>query len=149
MLKNLGSKEKKLLLKQLESQYNFSGRLDYNFFINPDKKIFILNSGLQVDFTKIRINSLGLYFASLEPELRLTIEGSQIIGPSSDKNILEINDNELQDWMHGKDLSVDMESKKDFNGFVLIKNKKDFYGSGKYKQEKVLNYIPKERRLKN
>ena len=145
MLKPLSNKEKKLLLKQLQDQFNFSGDLNYNFFINPDKKIFLFNRSLEVDFSKIRVNSLGMYFASIKEELRLSIEGSQIIGPFSKKNILDVNDSQLSDWIHGRDI----ETGKEFQGFVLIKNKSDFYGTGKYKQGKILNFIPKERRLKN
>ena len=145
MLKLLSNKEKKLLLKQLQEQFNFTGNLDYNFFINQDKKIFLFNKDLDIDFSKIRVNSLGLYFANIEKELRLSIEGSQIIGPSSRKSVLDVNDEQLSDWMHGKDIETD----KEFEGFVLIKNNNDFYGTGKYKEGRILNYVPKERRLKN
>ncbi|MBI2507981.1 hypothetical protein HYV89_03435 [Candidatus Woesearchaeota archaeon] len=145
MLKKISSKEKKELLKQLQEQFNFSGKLDYNFFVNQDKKIFIFNKNLDIDFSKIRVNSLGLYFANTENELRLSIEGSQLIGPHSRKNIFEIEDKQLQEWMHGRDI----ETENEFEGFVLIKNKDDFYGTGKYKDGKILNFIPKERRLKN
>lgn len=145
MLKPIPNKEKKLLLKKLQEQFDFSGKLDYNLFINQDKKIFIFNKDLQIDFSKIRVNSLGLYLANIENEIRLTIEGSQIIGPNSKKNILELGEEQLQEWIHGNDIETD----KKFNGFVLIKNNVDFYGAGKYKEGKVLNFIPKERRLKN
>ena len=145
MLKLLSNKEKKLLFKQLQEQFDFSGNLDYSLFINQDKKIFIFNKDAEINFSKIKVNSLGLYFANVENEIRLTIEGSQIIGPHSKKNILEINEDQLQDWIHGRDL----ETGKKLEGFVLIKNNNDFYGTGKYKEGKILNFIPKERRLKN
>tara|TARA_Y100000034_G_C6820107_1_gene369245 strand:- start:214 stop:651 length:438 start_codon:yes stop_codon:yes gene_type:complete len=145
MLKPLSSKEKKLLLSSLKDQFNFSSKLPYQFFINQDKKIFIFNKNLEIDFSKIRINSLGLYFANIKSELRLTIEGSQIIGPNSSKNILTLTESQLSDWTYGKDLTIS----KEFNGFVLIEYNKDFYGTGKYKDSKILNYLPKERRLKN
>src|SRR3989338_11508154 len=139
------SREKKILQNQLEEQFGFSGKLDYQFFINQEKKIFIFNKDLEIDFSKIRVNSLGLYFANIKNELRLSIEGSQLIGPNSKKNILEVSNSQLQDWIHGRDI----ETEKEFKGFVLIKNKNDFYGSGKYKEGKILNFVPKERRLKN
>ncbi len=145
MLKSFSNKEKKLLLKQLQDQFDFSGKLDYSLFINQDKKIFIFNKDAEINFSKIKANSLGLYFANLKNELRLTIEGSQIIGPYSKKNILEVNEDQLQDWIHGRDMETD----KKFEGFVLIRNKNDFYGTGRYKEGKMLNFVPKERRLKN
>lgn len=145
MLKLFSNKEKKLLLKQLREQFDFSGKLDYSFFINQDKKIFIFNRDAEIDFSKIRVNSLGFYFANIENSIRLTIEGSQLIGPCSKKNILDVDEFQLQDWIHGNDIETD----KKFEGFVLIKNKNDFYGTGKYKEGKVINFVPKERRLKN
>ena|SRR3989344_3781121 len=145
MLKSFSSKGKKTLLRQIEDQFGFSGKLDYSFFINQDKKVFIFNKDLQIDFSKIRVNSLGLYFANLENELRLTIEGSQIIGPKSKKNILDVDENQLHGWIHGEDIETD----KKFEGFVLIKNNNDFYGTGKYKEGRIINFVPKERRLKN
>lgn len=145
MLKPISNKEKKLLLKQLQDQFDFSEKLDYSFFINPDKKIFIFNKGAEIDFSKIKVNSLGLYFANVENEIRLTIEGSQLIGPMSGKNILEVDEDQLQDWIHGRNIETD----KELEGFVLVKNKNDFYGTGKYKEGKIINFVPKERRLKN
>src|SRR3989344_2674618 len=145
MLKKLINKEKKLLLKQLESQFGFNKKLDYNFFINEKKRIFIFNKNLEINFSKIRINSLGLYFANIESELRLSIEGSQIIGPYSKKNVLELNEKDLESWIYGNDI----ETSKVFQGFVIIQNNKDFYGTGKYKNGIILNHVPKERRLKN
>ena len=145
MLKLLSNKEKKLLLKRLEEQFGFSEKLDYSFFINQDKKIFIFNKNAEINFSKIKANSLGLYFANIEKEIRLTIEGSQIIGSKSKKNILDVDEKQLHDWIRGEDIKTD----KEFEGFVLVKNKNDFYGTGKYKEGKILNFVPKERRLKN
>jgi len=33
-------------------------------------------------------------------------------------------------------------------GFVIIKHNKDFFGSGKFKDGRLLNFLPKIRRLK-
>src|SRR3989338_2437964 len=133
------SREKKILQNQLEEQFGFSGKLDYQFFINQEKKIFIFNKDLEIDFSKIRVNSLGLYFANIKNELRLSIEGSQLIGPNSKKNILEVSNSQLQDWMHGRDI----ETEKEFKGFVLIKNKNDFYGSVKYSPSELTLILEK------
>ena len=39
---------------------------------------------------------------------------------------------------------------KEFNvhGFIILKYKKDFIGCGRYKEGKIFNYVPKERRLR-
>ena len=46
--------------------------------------------------------------------------------------------------MAGED--VEIESKK---GLVVLKHNGDFIGCGKSNGEKVFNYVPKERRIKN
>ena len=145
MLKPISSRDKKNLFELLKNQFGFSGKLDYNFFTNDKKRIFLFNKNLEINFSKIRINSLGLYFANTEKEIRLTIEGSQIIGPYSKKNILKLNDKDLESWIYGNDIKT----KEVFEGFILIKNNDDFYGTGKYKDGIILNFLPKERRLKS
>ena len=45
--------------------------------------------------------------------------------------------------MKGIDISYNGKS-----GFVLIKYENDFIGCGKITKDKILNFVPKERRLK-
>lgn len=45
--------------------------------------------------------------------------------------------------MKGSDLDKESSEK----GFVIISNGKDFFGSGRVKDGKILNYVPKVRRL--
>jgi len=133
----------KKILKELSNLYGIRNlKLNYLFFKNPQNKIYIINK----DYNKLKdskFNAIGLYFAKRElPGLRLSIEGSQIIGPLATKNIFEIKD--LKDYMTSKNIPCD----KKLKSFVIIKHKEDYLGSGLYKQEKILNYLPKERRLK-
>ena len=55
----------------------------------------------------------------------------------------EISDEELKYWFNGENLA-----RKNLSGFVLIKNKNDFLGCGYAKEGIIINYIPKERRVK-
>jgi len=77
------------------------------------------------------------------------MEGSYIIGKQAKKNILEINNEQLKDWMQGKDIKLENQQLKEnnnLNGFIIIKYNNDFLGEGKLKESTVLNYVPKERR---
>ena len=140
--KILNSKEIKKILKDLE-HFGFKGKLGYVFFKNKDGKLFILSKKFgEIDINKVRINNLGLYFGKQENSgIRLSIEGIQIIKPS--KNVIDLDENQLKQWVQGQDLEIESKAK----GFVAIKHNNDFYGSGSYKQGKLLNYIPKSRRL--
>ena len=144
-LKILNSKEVKEILKLIENQWNAKLKLNYAFLKNNKNRVFIVNKDIsKIDFSKLRINSLGMYFCEINtPNIRLSIEGSQIIGPTATKNIVEINEEQTKQWFKGEDL----EFKGDYNGFVIIKNNNDFLGSGQYKDGRVLNYISKSRRV--
>jgi NOL1/NOP2/fmu family ribosome biogenesis protein len=144
-LKILNSKEKKRIQQELEKQFDSEFNItDYSVFMNPKNKIFILNKDVsKLNFDELRINSLGLYLGVLyENSIRLSIEGSQLIGKKAKKNVLELSDEKANLWMSGEDFEVD----SNIEGFVILKNKKDFLGSGKISNKKLYNYVPKERR---
>ena len=114
--------------------------------MNNKDKIFIVNNDIsKIDLDKIRINNMGMYFGEMkDSNLRLSIEGSQLIGNSVKKNILELDDYELNSWVKGEDFVMETE----LNGFVLIKHKNDFYGTGRMGNGKLFNFVPKARRLR-
>jgi NOL1/NOP2/fmu family ribosome biogenesis protein len=145
-LKILNKKQVKQILAVIKNQWNAEIELDYAVLKNKDNKIYLINKQFaEIELSKLRINNIGLYFGQmLNSELRLSIEGSQIIGPNAKKNILEITPKQSRVWLRGEDLETD----EKLNGFVLIKYKNDFFGTGKIKQGNVLNFVPKGRRLK-
>ena len=144
-LKILNKKEIKNIFSLIEKQFGCKTNLDYVFLINKKNKIYVVNKEVfDFDLTKLKINSLGLYFAQLKDnEIRFSIEGSQIIGPKAKKNVVELNEKEARNWLKG----FDLDKKTKNNGFVIIKHKNDFLGCGKQVKEKILNYVPKNRRL--
>ncbi len=144
-LKILNKKEVKNILEITKKQWNADVKLDYCFLMNNKNKLFIVNKDIsKVDFSKIKVNNLGMYFGELRNGLRLSIEGSQLIGRYAKKNILELDDYQLNSWVKGEDFVIESKLK----GFVLVKNKDDFYGTGKIIEGKLLNFVPKSRRLR-
>ncbi|MEK6953324.1 MAG: hypothetical protein AABX29_10025 [Nanoarchaeota archaeon] len=142
----LSKKEVKKLIKQIQEIFGIKNlKLDYLFFKNNDNKIYILSKEFSdLDSSKFKINNLGLYIIKIEPfGIRLSIEGSQLIGKKATKNILEIDN--PKEWMKGNDIVAD---KKYKNG-VLIKYKDKFLGSGFYSKGKIINFIPKSRRVRD
>jgi len=144
-LKILNSKEIKEILKLIESQWGAKLKLEYAFLRNPKNRIFIVNKDIgKINFSQLRINSIGLYFCEIDKlGIRLSIEGSQIVGPKAVKNIVEINEEQTKQWFKGEDLEI----KGDYLGFVILKHNNDFLGNGKYKDGKILNYVGKSRRV--
>ena len=145
-LKFLKKKEIERILNKIKEQFGIK-KLDFNYKMlqNKEGKLFVISKEVnKVDLLKLRINELGLYIARLDKELRLTIEGSQLFGKYATKNIYEINEEDASSWLQGNDLSCS----KEFNTFVIIKHKDNYLGSGRWKDYKIINFIPKERRIK-
>ncbi len=145
-LKILNNKEIKKILQILEAQFGFKEKLDYVFLMNQRNRLYIINKDLaKINLEKLRIDSIGLYFGEYKrEEVRLSIEGSQMIGKKATKNVIELNDKEAEEWLTGQDITKEFKSL----GFVILKHKKDILGCGRYKQGVILNYVPKERRLR-
>ena len=145
-LTQLSKKETKKVLKQFQEQFGIKSLdLDYLFFKNNDNKIFITSKEFQIiPQDKFWINNLGLYIAKIEKfGMHLTIEGSQLIGKKATKNVLDTND--YKEWMKGNDITTN----KKFKGCIIIKNRDNYYGSGIYKNNRILNFIPKSRRFRS
>jgi len=144
----LNSKQVKDLIEKLTEQY---GAVPANFkehgFIRGKDNIYLITKDLALaNLEGLRVNNLGLYIAEYKLEknqARLSIEGSQIIGPVATKNVCELDIEQRAEWMRGNDIEINGE----FSGYVIIKCGTDFLGTGRYKEGKILNHVPKARRL--
>lgn len=147
-LKILNTREKKDILRLIKKQWNADFDTDLVFLLSSKKKIYLVNKDFsRVDEKHMRIEKVGLYFGEIEvSEIRLSIEGCQMIGPIAKKNIIELSDGEVKVMFHGNDL-IKKDLGKDRRGFVILKNNSDFIGCGKVRGEEILNYIPKTRRI--
>ncbi|MET1125017.1 MAG: hypothetical protein ABWW66_07155 [Archaeoglobaceae archaeon] len=86
----------------------------------------------------------GIYFGTLEKNgVRLSIEGSFIVGRIAEKNVVEVDDATALKWLRGEDLSVD----EGMRGYYILKWGEYFLGCGKAANGVLRNYVPKERRL--
>ena len=56
----------------------------------------------------VPVERIGVYFAKIQnDELRLSIEGTHVLKNQINKNIFEINDEQLNTWMHGSELQIE------------------------------------------
>ena len=146
-LKILNSKEIKKIFELIGEQWGAKVKLDYGFLKNNKNRVFIISKDISnIDISKLRLNSVGMYFCEIDNlGIRLSIEGSQIIGPKATKNVVGLDKEETKKWFKGEDLEKEC---KDCNGFVILRHDKDFLGAGKYVNGRVLNYVGKNRRVK-
>ncbi|MBS3156457.1 hypothetical protein J4413_04495 [Candidatus Woesearchaeota archaeon] len=142
-LKILNSKEKKQILDRIKKHFGIKELdLDYAFFRNSENKIFLLNKDVKkVDFDKLRVNSLGVYFGAFDNGFRLSIEGSQLIGDKAEDNVITLEDD--TSWLEGNDINVEGK-----DGLKMVKCGNDFLGTGQLKNGSLINYISKGRRIK-
>ena len=123
----------KIIMRGKERLFLYSGNLDEEEIEKLDSLVFIERA--------------GIYFAKIEEpneDIRLSIEGTQILKEQINKNIFEIPEELVEDWMKGHELNVQSGMK----GFVVMKFKDEFLGTGKASENKIGNFIPKNRRLR-
>jgi NOL1/NOP2/fmu family ribosome biogenesis protein len=144
------SKDKKQLRKLLDEQFAVDELFDKVFFcLNEKEKIYMCNAEcFDVEHHLLRVNAFGNYFGTFMPDgFRLSVEGSQLIGPLAKKNVFNISLSQRNAWLHGEELSIDETVHE--GPYVLICFENDFFGCGKVKEGRVLNYLPKSRMVKN
>ena len=143
----LKSSEKKKLIKELEENFGIL-KLDYLLIETGKQKI----RGFSGTMTKEEIKELseianveiiGIYLFRREGNLRLSLDGTHLLKKQMTKNIIEISDKEIELWLHGKNLEI----VKD-RGVYAIRYKDDFIGCGISDGKKIINYVPKERRIR-
>src|SRR3989344_9409570 len=101
--KVLNTRDVKDILKKLEDMYGFTGKLDYAFLVDTKNNIFIIGKDVAlIDYEQLHINSMGLYFGEINKykEFRLSLEGSQIIGPYALKNVLDLDEEQVRAYFN-------------------------------------------------
>ena len=146
-LKILNTREVKDILKILDRQFGYSEKPNYTFLMSAKQKIYVVNSDLQrIDLNSVRIDSIGLYFGEYKDnKFRLSLEGSMLIGKKLKKNVVELDLKERNEWLKGEAVMKDLGEEA---RFVVLTWKEDIVGCGRYKEKKIFNYMPKERRLR-
>ena len=150
-LKILNKKQKQEIIEKLNEQFEIEEISGKIIMMGKEKLFLFSGSVTDREIKKLEkltvIERIGVYFAKIdEPtsKLRLSIEGSQILKDQIKKNIFDLNEKEAEEWMKGHELLIKT-GKKDF---LIIKYKEDYLGSGKASEEKIGNFIPKNRRLR-
>ena len=140
--------EKRRIIEQLKEQFGIE-KIPYLFIESGKEKLRAFSGSLSKeeisDLSRtLNIEAMGMYFLRKEHDMRLSFDAPHLIKEQITKNIVDINERELNSWLHGIDLRIPAPK-----GTVILRHKKDFVGSGKSTGEKIINHVPKEKRLKN
>jgi len=140
------SNQKKFLLKELNETFGIekiphllieSGKCKLRGFTGSMSREEIQELG-----SVARIEIIGLYIIKKEKDgLRFGLDGCHAFQSEIKKGIVEIDEEE--EWMKGNDLEI----KEDY-GYKIVKFKDDLLGCTKSTGERLVNFIPKERRIR-
>jgi len=112
------------------------------------------------EISKLRVllpvEVIGLYLAKeLEnKDMRLSVDALHIMKNQITKNIVNISKEQEKEWFFGKNIELTPEQQEKYasiKGFVAVESEGDFLGTGKLSDDKkvMINFLPKERRVKN
>lgn len=148
-LKILNSKEKQEIVNILNKQFGIE-QIDGMIIKIGEERLFLFDGGLnEKELRKIesivQIERIGVYFGKFQNDMiRLSIEGVQLLQNQIKRNIFEIPEDQIENWLMGQDLLIETGKRN----FLIMKYKEDLIGMGKASESKIGNYIPKSRRLK-
>ena len=148
-LKILNPKEKAEIKKKLNEQFGIK-EIPGLIVQRGEERLFLFMGNFnEKEIRKLEdcafIERMGVYFAKIVGDsIRLSIEGTQILKDEITKNIFELDDKQAEEWMKGHELLI----KTGKRGFLIMKYEEDFLGTGKASENKIGNFIPKNRRLK-
>lgn len=144
----LNTREVKQIKELLIQQFGYALQQDYAYLKNEKNKIYLINKdAARLDWKKLIIDKMGLYFAEdKEKEIRLSKEGAQLLVQEAKKNkkkmvnIIEFTAEETKAYFQGLDVEKDLgaESK-----MTLLQYKDYILGCAKYKEGRILNFLPK------
>ncbi len=148
-LKILNKQETQEILNSLKSQFSIT-KIPGIILKSGTERLFLFQGSFnnkqikEVEHT-VPIERVGIYFAKMQgPQIRLSIDGANLLKNQIIKNIFELDKKQAEQWMMGQELNI----KTGKRGFLVMKHEDDFLGCGKASEQKITNFIPKSRRLK-
>ena len=147
-LKFLKSSAKKKFLDCLREQYGISN-LPFLLMETGKEKIRGFSGSMSkeeiLELSEIaNVEVVGLYLFKSDGTLRLGLDGTHILKKQISKNILKITKEELGDWLRGRDIEKEID-----RGIWVIDHDGDFVGCGLSDGMRIINHVPKERRIRS
>ncbi len=139
----LNSKQKKVILKMLINQFSYEDESLYHLIKDKDD-LYMINSSLEgLDLDKLRIRQIGIRVGKInDDKIILSIQGSQLLGPKCNDNIIDVSVADRRLYLKGEDL----ESKYK-NGIYLLRCDNTFFGCSKLIDGVLRNNIERYRQI--
>lgn len=142
------TKKRKKLLAQLNEQFGVS-EIPRVLFETGKEKVRGFSGDLTIDelysLDKIaNVEFMGLYLFRQElGYLRIGFDGALLLKNQFSKNIVELAESQVVDWMNGKSLQLSLA-----RGIYIVKCGEDVFGCGISDGSNLINFVPKERRIR-
>ena len=145
----LNTREVREIKEQLEKQFGYAPEEDYAYLKSENHdRIFIINKeAAKIDFAKLRIDKMGLYFAEIKNNrVRLSKEGAQLLWMDVQKkkkilkNTISLSKEEVEHYFKGNDLEKELGRD---NCLILLQYQLDILGCAQYKDGRIINFLPK------
>lgn len=147
-MKILNDKEKQEIIEIIKKEYGIT-KIDSLLIRFGSEKIRIFSGNLNSNVLQkldnsLRIEAIGLYaMKNLENSLRLTIDSLNLLKDQINKNIIELTNEQVNQWLKGNELYIE-----ESPGLKVLKKGSDYIGCGKSTGSKITNFVPKERRIR-
>lgn len=131
---------KEKIMKYLKEQYGIED-IDFEIVEKENKKLYAFKRCEDIEITEHKHFS-GLYFGRLcKDGIRLSIEGSFLIGKMAKRGIIDLSREEAERWLLGENLE------REEKGYVILRWRSYYLGCGKGDGKLIKNFVPKDRRL--
>ncbi len=142
------TKRRKKLLTQLNEQFGVS-EIPRVLFETGKEKVRGFSGDLTIDelysLDKIaNVEFMGLYLFKQElGYLRIGFDGALLLKGQFSKNVAELTESQVLEWMNGKNLQMSLA-----RGIYVVKCGEDVFGCGISDGHNLINFVPKERRIR-
>lgn len=143
------SKKRKKLLEQLNERFGIT-QIPGFLFETGKEKIRGFNGDLTIDeiyglsrITNVEFLGLYLFRADEDRSVRLSFDACILFADQISKNIIDIDQHQLTLWMRGENLPMEIQK-----GMYIVRHGTDFFGCTVSDGEKLINFVPKERRIR-
>ncbi|MGM5483456.1 MAG: hypothetical protein ACQER9_00900 [Nanobdellota archaeon] len=152
----LNSKLRKNFLGMLKEYYGIEYKPEDIIFKTEKNRYYFVNKKInEIADLNLNFRILGTYLVEINKfgEVRLSIEGSQYFGPYARKRLLELNKEKASKYLQGEDIEIKEITENELNNhyhiiYYLENEKRNFIGCGKVKDGILMNFTPKNRRIK-
>jgi NOL1/NOP2/fmu family ribosome biogenesis protein len=148
MMRLLTSAERRYLVKRLEDQYGVEDAFDDLVLIRTGQGRIraATKEAYEVACRLRRVQQVGLYVAKIvKGDVILSIEGSQLLGAAITKNIIELSEEEAEEWMKAAPIQRPERVERRYG----VARCSDFYlGSGRISRDgRIYPQVAKWRRI--